>query len=257
MDSQRPRLDCFLQGFKQSRIIFTLENCDICTIYRRPSEADDTIQHLGSINTPCKAGQNSGKNGLSRARSPRSVLYQKSKPKRIPAGGNPERKRREAEDQLQRLQCGQDTRAHFRQKRSPRVAFPCYRLRRDQATGFRNDRNPIRALQELSLDKEVFLSKRLFVHGREMDPHGPEFFNLDRCQHSGLETSIKDARIKRILDQTTLDQFQLETFKKSTAASPGGVMLIQGPPGICKTNATIPVVLSHAAIGIKFLIAAG
>ncbi|KAJ5378611.1 P-loop containing nucleoside triphosphate hydrolase protein [Penicillium cosmopolitanum] len=257
MDSQRPRLDCFLQGFKQSRIIFTLENCDICTIYRRPSEADDTIQHLGSINTPCKAGQNSGKNGLSRARS-RDPFFIKNRNRReyLLEGirnGSAEKLRISysvfSVDKIQE--------PTFVKKRSPRVAFPCYRLRRDQATGFRNDRNPIRALQELSLDKEVFLSKRLFVHGREMDPHGPEFFNLDRCQHSGLETSIKDARIKRILDQTTLDQFQLETFKKSTAASPGGVMLIQGPPGICKTNATIPVVLSHAAIGIKFLIAAG
>ncbi|CAI7625362.1 unnamed protein product [Penicillium pancosmium] len=69
-----------------------------------------------------------------------------------------------------------------------------------------------------------------------MDPHGPGFFILDMLQHSSLETSIKDARIKRILDQTILDQFQLEDFKRSTTASPGGVMLIQGPPGILYTR---------------------
>lgn len=101
------------------------------------------------------------------------------------------------------------------------------------------------------------LKKTVLAHGREMDPHGHGFFALDMRQHSALEASVKELRIKHILEKATLDPFQLEAFTKSTTAIPGGVMLIQGPPGTGKTKTAVPIVLSHAAIGLKVLIAAG
>lgn len=101
------------------------------------------------------------------------------------------------------------------------------------------------------------LKMTVLAHGREMDTHGPDYFERDMRRHSPLSTSDKESQIEHIRNHAKLDPVQLKAFTQSTTAIPGGLKIIQGPPGTGKTTPAVPIIISHAAIGLKVLIAAG
>ncbi|KAJ9222120.1 hypothetical protein DTO027B5_5086 [Paecilomyces variotii] len=101
------------------------------------------------------------------------------------------------------------------------------------------------------------LQKTIMARGVELNPDGPDYFELSVNQISNVEPSLQEERLAYILQKFPLDETQREAFNRSISRICAGIHLIQGPPGTGKTHTAVVVVLAFACLNVRVMIAAG